>query len=137
MLALPITSTIASALAILMFPLTMAVSLQRLALGKAMGDLTGAVFGDADDDTLRRRIRAFGNFIEYAPFCVLMLALFESAGASTLWMWSLGASLILGRVIHAAGMLYARSPVPRAIGMMLTYVAFLGPAVGLVRLTWL
>jgi hypothetical protein len=54
--------------------LTLQVSMLRKSLGNV-------VFGDADNDVLRRRIRAFGNFVEYAPLCLLLLALVELQGA--------------------------------------------------------
>lgn len=120
--------TIAAMLAILMFPLTWLVSIRRALIGKARGTITAAAFGDTGDDTLRRRIRAFGNFTEYVPMSLIMLAMAESAGASATMVWILGGMLLAGRIIHAGGMLYSDSPVPRAVGMMLTYPSFLVPA---------
>lgn len=131
LLALPITSTVAALLALLMFPLTLSVSMRRLALGKAKGDVTAFVFGDGNDDTLRRRIRAFGNFIEYVPMCLVMLALTELGGASQGFLWSMGGLLVVGRILHALGMLYAHSPAPRGLAMFMTYLTFLGPALWL------
>ncbi len=131
MLALPITSFVAALLALLMFPLTLGVSMRRRALGSAKGDVTAFVFGDGNDDTLRRRIRAFGNFIEYVPTCLVMLALTEVGGASAGFLWSMGGLLVAGRIVHSLGMLYADSPAPRGLAMFMTYVSFLGPAVWL------
>lgn len=121
MILLPITSTIAALLAILMLPLTLQVSMLRKSLGNV-------VFGDADNDVLRRRIRAFGNFVEYTPLCLLLLALVELQGASAFFAWSVGALLLAGRIIHALGMLYADTPAPRGVAMFMTYAAFLLPA---------
>ncbi|MBI1985543.1 MAG: MAPEG family protein [Rhodospirillales bacterium] len=121
MIALPITSTVAAGLAIFMFPLTVQISMRRKSLGNV-------VFGDADDMVLRRRIRAFGNFVEYAPICLLLMALMELQGTPSTWLWVVGGLLAAGRVIHALGMLFADTPVPRAIGMLMTYAAFLIPA---------
>lgn len=125
MLALPITSITAASLAVIMLPLTLQVSLRRLAIGSV-------VFGDGGDDVLRRRIRAFGNFIEYAPICLILLALLEAQGAGTAWLWTTSALLVAGRVIHGLGMLFAQSPAPRGLAMLMTYGAFLTPAVWLV-----
>ena len=124
MLALPITSITAASLAIIMLPLTLQVSLRRVAIGSV-------VFGDGGDDVLRRRIRAFGNFIEYAPMCLILLALLEAQGAGTTWLWTTAALLVAGRVIHGLGMLFAQSPAPRGLAMLMTYGAFLTPAVWL------
>ncbi len=136
MTALPITSTIAVLVAMLMIPLTMQVSLRRAALGKAMGNLAGVAFGDGDDALLRRRIRAFGNFVEYAPMCLLMLALLEFAGAGSTWVWAVGGLFVSGRIVHALAMLYASGPAGRAAGMMMTYAALTVPAAWLAVYHW-
>lgn len=135
-MSLPITAAIAAYLALIMFPLTLQVSMRRAALGKTMGKLNGVTFGDGDDDVLRRRIRAFGNFIEYVPMCLLILALTENAGASPTFVWTIGGLLLFGRGLHALGMLYANTPVPRAIAMFMTYAAFLVPAFWLLSNLW-
>lgn len=133
MSALPITSTVAALLAALMLPLTIMISMRRVHLGKAAGDVALYVFGDGDDETLRRRIRALGNFVEYVPMALLMLALIEAQGASTTMLWSLGGAFAAGRVLHAFGMLaMPRKPAPRIVGMMTTYAALLLPAVWIV-----
>ena len=129
MVMLPITSIIAACLAIIMFPLTLQVSMRRKAIGNV-------VFGDAGDEVLRRRVRAFGNFTEYVPTCLVMLALAEIQGGPSALLWAIGGLLLMGRIIHALGMLYARSPVPRAIAMFMTYAAFLVPAVWLLINVW-
>jgi uncharacterized membrane protein YecN with MAPEG domain len=123
---LPITSIVAAILAILLFVLTLLVSLRRAALGKSAGDIAKYVFGDGDDEILRRRGRAFGNLIEYAPICVIMIALLEGQGASaTLLLW-LGGAFIIGRIVHAISMLFIpRNPLPRGLAMMTTYLVLL------------
>lgn len=65
-----------------------------------------------------------------------MLALVEIGRASTTVLWTVGGLLLLGRIIHALGMLYADTPVPRAIAMFMTYAAFLVPAVWLLIYVW-
>lgn len=128
-MSLPITSVVAACLAILMFPLTLQISMLRKSLGNV-------VFGDGDNAVLRRRTRAFGNFVEYAPMCLLMLALAEVAAAPTTLLWTVGSLLVAGRVLHAGGMLYADSPMPRGFAMVMTYLAFLVPAVWLLFDAW-
>jgi len=126
---LPITSTIAAALAIVMFPLTVQVSMRRAAIGVKAGDVAKAVFGDADDPGLRAAIRAFGNFTEYAPMCLLLLALMELQGASSSLLWGIGGAFVLGRLIHGLSMTYIpRSPAPRGLAMIATYASLLVPA---------
>ena len=136
MISLPITSTIAAIMAIVMLPLTLQVSMRRAALGKAIGKLNGVTFGDGDDEVLRRRIRAFANFIEYTPMCLVMLALTENGDASPTFVWTIGSLLLLGRGLHALGMLYSDTPVPRGIAMFMTYGAFFVPAIWLLSNVW-
>lgn len=59
--------------------------------------------GDGGDSSLARMIRVHGNFVEYVPLALLMLALLELSGLPTLWLWGLGSALLLGRALHAAG----------------------------------
>lgn len=67
MTVLPITPIFASTFAIALVILSVPVSLQR---GKV-----GIKVGDSTDETLRRRIRTQGNFIEYVPLGVILLGL--------------------------------------------------------------
>lgn len=62
-----------------------------------------ASIGDGGDETLRRRIRAHGNFIEFVPLIVLLLALCEHLGLGTLFIHILGLVLLASRVSHAYG----------------------------------
>lgn len=136
MYSLPFTSVTTALLAILMFPLTLSISMRRLALGRRNGDVTAFAFGDGNDLTLKCRTRAFGNLIEYVPTCVVLLFLAEVGGASTTLLWADSTLLVVGRVLHAVGMLYVNSPAPRGIAMLMTYMAFLGPAGWLLSRFW-
>lgn len=131
MSSLPITSIIAALLAIVMLPLTIQISAKRLALGKAVGDVNAVLYGDGGDEVLLRRIRAFGTFIEYAPFCLIMLALIEGAGASSTLVWTVGIAVLVGRIIHALAILYTNHPAPRRTAMFVTYASILVPSVWL------
>ncbi len=59
--------------------------------------------GDGGDVQLARKVRVHGNFIEHAPFALLLLALLELCGLAAAWLWAFGALLLLGRVMHAVG----------------------------------
>ncbi len=134
---LPVTSTLAAALALLMFPLTLRVSLRRVVVGKAMGGANKAVFGDQGDDGLRNRVRAFGNFTEYAPMCLVLLALMELQGASSALLWWIGGLFVAGRYIHAFAMsVNPHFPLPRGIAMLTTYAALIVPAGWLLAHVW-
>ncbi|WP_258052107.1 MAPEG family protein [Mesorhizobium sp. INR15] len=71
-------------------------------------------------------IRAQGNFIEYVPLGVTTLGLVETRAAPAWIVIPFGAILVIGRVLHAFGMLTASGPV-RGFGI-LTYLALLGAA---------
>jgi uncharacterized membrane protein YecN with MAPEG domain len=69
--------------------------------------------------------RAHGNFIEYVPFALILMAGIESAGASHLFLLLLALFLIVGRILHPLGM---TRPVPnpfRAGGTVLTWATIL------------
>jgi uncharacterized membrane protein YecN with MAPEG domain len=103
-------------MALLMVPLSLQISLRRAAVR--------ATFGDGDDVTLRRRIRAHGNLIEYAPLALILLGLVEWNGAPVPAVWTLGVALLASRILHACGMLYFTSPAPRAAAMIVQHTAF-------------
>lgn len=114
-----LVSTIAAGLlAILMFPLSFSVSLKRVKLGNV-------VFGDAGDETLRRRIRAHGNFIEYASLGLAALVILEYQVGGNLFIWILGSLLVFSRYLHAAGMLFSSNALPRALAMLASHFFFL------------
>lgn len=112
-----VTSLLAGVFALMMVALSLPISLRRIAVRSASMD--------AKDDVLRRRIRAHGNFTEYAPTALIVLALVEVGGAPPLLVWSLGAAFAGSRLLHAFGMLCANSMPPRAIAMTVQHAAFL------------
>ena len=60
--------------------------------------------GDGGDKRLARKIRVHGNFVEYVPFALLVLALLELCGLPVAWVWGFGGALFLGRLLHAFGL---------------------------------
>ena len=126
---LPITSTLAALLALLAVPLTIQISARRAVIGMKAGKTDQAVFGDDGDPMLRNSIRAFGNFIEYTPLALILLALMEAQGAAAALLWWLGGAFVVGRLVHAISMTFIpRNPAPRGLAMFVTYAAFLVPA---------
>jgi uncharacterized protein len=122
---LPVTATLAGLFSLMAVGLSVPISLRRRHLKVA--------FGDAGDETLRRRIRAFGNFIEYAPFAVILVWLVEYQQGTTPFVRVLAGAMLAGRLFHAWGMLYAATSAPRALGMTLQHLAFLAAGVWLLR----
>ena len=85
--------------------------------------------GDGGDKVLTRMIRTHGNFIEHAPFALLVLALLELCGLAPTWLWGFGGALLLGRILHALGL--SRSggySFGRFAGTTLTWLVFLAMA---------
>jgi uncharacterized membrane protein YecN with MAPEG domain len=114
MAALPITSIFAAAFAVSLVALSFPISLRRAKVGQMVGDST--------DETLRRRIRTQGNFIEYVPLGLMSLGLVEAHAAPAWTVAAVGTTLAFGRLLHAIGMLRGLAPV-RGFGMLFTYAA--------------
>ncbi|WP_395447704.1 MAPEG family protein [Aminobacter sp. UC22_36] len=119
---LPITSTTAALAAVALVVLSITVSLHRKKVGVRIG------YGE--DIALMRRIRAQGNFIEYVPLALILLALAEYRQASAAMLWTIAGLLVVGRCLHIAGILTGRTPLS-APGMVGTYGALLAGAAAL------
>lgn len=61
-------------------------------------------FGDSGNVELLRRIRQHGNFIEWAPFVLVLMMLAEGMGAPALYLHISGALLLIGRIAHPFGL---------------------------------
>lgn len=119
---LPITSSTAALAAIGLVALSIPVSLQRMKVGVNVGM--------GGDETLLRRIRAQGNFVEYVPIALILLGLAEFRDVAASWVWAIAGLIVVGRCLHAAGMLTGRSVI-RAPGMVCTYLSLLAGAAAL------
>ncbi|MBU3592896.1 MAPEG family protein [Polynucleobacter sp. 71A-WALBACH] len=108
------TSIIAAILTIIFVKLSFAV------IGLRRKNKVGLGSGGYDD--LERAIRAQGNFAEYVPIGLILIACLELNGAPS-WLVILpGIALIIGRLIHAKGI---NEPPPnfssRVLGMKFTF----------------
>jgi uncharacterized membrane protein YecN with MAPEG domain len=109
-----VTSLIASFLTILFIKLSFAVI--------ALRRKNKVGLGSGGHDDLERAIRAQGNFAEYVPFGIILIASLELNGAPW-WLVTIpGVTLIIGRIFHAIGM---HEPPPnfgkRVTGMKFTF----------------
>ncbi len=87
---------------------------------------------------VERAMRAHGNFAEYVPLALLLLALLELNGLPTVILHALGLMLLGGRLAHAHGI--AREPEVfrwRVLGMALTFTVLGLAGAGLVVLALL
>lgn len=88
-----------------------------------------AALGDGGDAALGRAIRVHGNFAEYAPFALLMVALAETNGAPAWGVHALGLALVAGRAAHAWGVSQPKEDFRfRVAGMMATFAVMVGGA---------
>jgi len=88
--------------------------------------------GDGGAPELLQAVRAFGNAQEYIPAGIGALAVLALAGAPALAVHLTGAVLFIGRVTHAVALsASAQASLGRAIGVTLTWIAYLFAAVAL------
>ena len=86
--------------------------------------------GDGGSALLQRRMRVHGNFAEYVPLALLLIAFFELQGGADLRVHILCLLLLLGRLVHAYGTGSAPQKMPlRVAGMVMTFAALVGSAV--------
>jgi hypothetical protein len=109
-----VTSLIAAVLTIIFIKLSFAV------IGLRRKNKVGLGSGGHED--LERAIRAQGNFTEYVPFGIILIACLELNGAPWWLVAITGVTLIIGRLIHAVGI---NQPPPnfskRVLGMKFTF----------------
>lgn len=123
-----VTSIITAVLTIIFVKLSFAV------IGLRRKNQVGLGSGGHED--LERAIRAQGNFAEYVPFGIILIACLELNGAPW-WLVAIpGITLIIGRLIHAVGI---NVPPPdfskRVLGMKFTFATLISLA--LLNLGWL
>jgi uncharacterized membrane protein YecN with MAPEG domain len=122
-----LTSIIASLLTIIFIKLSFAV------IGLRRKNKVGLGSGGHDD--LERAIRAQGNFAEYVPFGIILIACLELNGAPWWLVLIPGVTLIVGRLIHAVGI---NEPPPnfskRVTGMKFTFNTLI--ALVILNLAW-
>jgi uncharacterized membrane protein YecN with MAPEG domain len=118
-----ITAIYASLLAILYIVLSYRVAQRRMRLKVGLG--TG------QNAELERAVRIHGNFGEYVPFALLLLALFEGGGGAAWAVHGAGAGLLIARVLHALGLTQSSGRSPgRFSGVLATWLIMLALAIG-------
>lgn len=81
--------------------------------------------GDGGRDDLAKRIRAHGNFVESAPFMLLALIGIAALNGLPIMLHILGAAFLIGRILHAVGMVGSPANKPRQVGMVLSLTCLL------------
>jgi uncharacterized membrane protein YecN with MAPEG domain len=127
LVSLFITGFYASLLTLLFVGLSM--NIIRLRLQSKTG------IGDGGHKTLAKAIRVHGNFSEYIPMALLLLGVYEVNGGSPMLLHVLGATLFIGRVLHAIGLSKSIGvSKQRQIGMLSLFLVLLILAVENIRL---
>ena len=62
------------------------------------------LFGDPVNWELAERVRAHQNFLEYVPIMIILMALIEANGGSSMYLYVAGDLLIIARIAHAIGL---------------------------------
>lgn len=86
-----------------------------------------ASLGDGGDEGLTRAIRVHGNFAEFVPFALLLIALAEMNGSPFWSIHVLGGVLILARLSHAWGLTTGVLRF-RQVGVIGTFIVLIGAA---------
>lgn len=87
----------------------------------------GFHLGDGGDAQMLRLMRGHANFAEYVPLTLLLIGMLEMSGTPALWIHALGASLLLGRLLHGyAFCFHTHFPIGRSGGIVLTFLSLLG-----------
>ena len=84
--------------------------------------------GDGGNEELQLAIRTHSNAVEYIPITLLLLLMLELNGAPKILIHILGATLIIGRIIHATS-LPAKNLQKRVLGMQITIYLLIGLAI--------
>lgn len=117
---LPITLTAAGLAAIINIWLSIRVGQVRTSEKVSVGD--------GGNEAVIRRMRAHSNFIENAPFVVLLIAAIELAmgAGNPSWLWWVMAIFMLGRVAHGLGMDGGALAKGRMVGTIVTMLTLAG-----------
>ncbi len=120
MLSLPVTLTIAAGAALVNIWLMI-----RCGQARTKG---GVSIGDGGNEYLIRRMRAHANFVESAPFVLVLIAALEATGGTNNWLWGMGILYIVGRLAHGLGMDGGAFGKGRMVGTLITFVTLIGLA---------
>ena len=111
---LPVTLVTAAAAAIINLWLAFGVSRIRVASKVSLGH--------GGDPALEARVRAHANFVEYAPFVLILVGAIELARGPGWWLWVLASAFLLARLAHGIGMTRPAPNPLRAGGALVTWV---------------
>ncbi|MCB2078612.1 MAG: MAPEG family protein [Novosphingobium sp.] len=86
------------------------------------------IHGDGGNELLMRRMRAQSNYIENAPFVLILIGAIELADKGGQWLAIVGAVFMLARLAHGIGMDKPDANPMRAGGAVVTMFTQIGLA---------
>ena len=95
-ISIPVTLTIAAACALINLWLVVRVGRVRMSQKVSVGD--------GGNELVLRRMRAQANFVENAPFALILIAGLELTAGTSWWLWAAGWLFVAGRLAHPFGM---------------------------------
>lgn len=115
----PVTAVFAAVTGLLLLVLSAQVVKYRIKYRQGLGV--------ADDPEFEAAVRAHANLIEYAPLGLIMLGIAEVNGVSATLIYWTGMALVVGRILHAWGMINGKGQPHKArmVGILLTWLAIL------------
>ena len=126
----PVTAVFAAVTGLLLLVLSAQVVKYRLKYRKGLGV--------NEDPEFEAAVRAHATLVEYAPLGLIMLAIAELNGVSGSLIYWTGMALVVGRILHAWGMINGKGGPhwARMIGILLTWLAILVAALLLFWNVW-
>lgn len=96
---------------------------------------TATPIGDGGKPDMAAPLRAHANNAEYVPVALLLLWALASPLGRSIWLiHGMGATLTIGRILHAIGLSRTTGPSSlRFAGMVLTWIAYV---VGIAGVIW-
>ncbi len=82
--------------------------------------------GHEDNENLIRRMRAQANFVENAPFVLILIGAIELSGSGEPWLAWVAGLFIIGRIAHGFGMDGGSLQLGRLIGTLVSMLTLLG-----------
>ncbi len=124
-LGVSITALYAGLLAMLLVVLTLRVVMLRRRHRVGIGD--------GENRELAKAVRAHANAAETIPIALILLLLCELSGFGAMLLHGAGVTMVLGRILHAAGLSrHSGTSAGRLVGMSLTLLVVLVMAIALV-----
>jgi uncharacterized membrane protein YecN with MAPEG domain len=96
---------------------------------------TRTEIGDGGNPDMVGPLRAHANNTEYVPMGIVLLLVMYSLGSNVIVIHVMGATLTLGRLLHAFGLSRnVGTSAPRFLGMILTWLAYI---IAILVILWL